>query len=982
MHNRTRSAEKYMDKAEIWNMTKKDNGINENKEYIKIKLSWKRYALVVIAMFAILFGNIVSDYQKEYVKEMGEKYKDYIASINAVESRTRTISDLDRLYKYYDEEYAVIYGKAVKTYMDSFGFNTDSLKSISDLEEGAKLYMTRNKENGIYYSYDNENLILSNDQKEMADENSLVIDGLYYDTVTCADGTVLIKWNTTLAEITSGRQITDICEGNAFVYNPKTSAITNADDSSISEKYSDFVIKETDGVYESKDPAIQLGKVFLNPGEKFLGYGVAKKIDDETVICTYFTEEIIRSNTINKILFPSILKTVFLIFFIVCVFVFLKYSYKIEEPEDYIVIRKNRFISKLFVSRVCSLLIVGVLLFSVFIYYVNNLVYYSNQNMIAESDLNFIKKNIDNNEADVERLTSEFEDMIVNYAQCISVFLAGADGTENNLSLDELSKLFNLEEISVYDANGVIVDTTTNYKGYALSNDKDTHENRLWSLLNGGSLAEYYVDENNSALKYAAVRRIDSPGLIKIGALSNGMDAIVETIDFQQSIIDSDSNASAKIYVDVEDESRLYWNSTGSRIIKVLENTLSGSAVLKNGYAGVQRINGGLYYINVLRDEKYILIICEEIGKVKEAGFHDTISDIAIVLLNLLFLIMTTMIQKGEMERICEDSKDAKKIKANTEQEVAHLQKFLRISLNMLALMCMFCLTIFLIGTNVIGNNSFIYYLFNGSWDKGINIFSVTVILITFFGTGFFIVLEKRIFKLLCLNLGIQSVTVGYLFSSILKVCALGFAIFYSLMQIGIDTRTLLASVGIGGIVLGMGAKDIVADLLAGIFIVFEGHICVGEWITVENFHGRVTDMGIRTTKVTDPGGKIKSIPNSEMRNVINYSRSLTWVGVNVFLKKDTDLELLARLIDENEEKFYERITTIRKKPQYSFIENVTRDGIEVTISTFCNEDDYLGCRRMFREAVFELLRENDIIQDGVSVRLVSEKELSTLYSH
>jgi len=971
-----------MNRFTIQKKTETKETKDKSSRLIKIKISWSKYILVIIAMFAILCGNIVLNYKDEYKNEMTESYKDYIASINAVESRVKTINDLDKLYKYYDEEYAVIYGKAVKTYMDSFGYNIDSLKSVSDIEEGAKLFMTRNKENGIYYSFDKDVLRLTEEQIEMVDSNSLVIDGTYYDTITCNEGTVLVKWDRTLAEITAGRNIIDICEGNTFVYDSKKGDITNSDDVNLSIKYDSFEIDEETYAFKADDPSISLGKVYMNPGKIFLGYGVSKKIDENTTVCTYFTEDYIKDKAINKILFPSILKIVFMLFFAICVFEFLKYSYIIEDEENYISINNKRFISKLFISRVISLLIVGVLLFSVFTYYVSNLVYYSNLNMVADSDLSFMHKNIENNEYDKEVLTNEFEGMIINYAKCISVFLVGAKDAEEEMSLEKLRKLFNLEEISVYNDNGIIVDTTTNYNGYSLSTDDTTDENRLWSLINGGSLTEYYVSEENTALKYAAVRRIDSPGLVKIGVISQGMDSIVKTIDFQQSVIDSDFNASAKVYVDVNDDSKLYWNDNGSRKIKVLQNTLSGTDSLENGYAGAQKINGGLYYINVLRDDNYILMSCEEIGKVKENGLRDTISDVLIILFIFILLILATMIQKGKIEEVSDCDYEGRQSRENTEHEMAYLQKLLRVSLNVLALICLLCLAAFLIGTNMIGNNSFIYYLINGNWDKGINIFSVTVIIMTFFLTAVFIVIEKRISKLLCSNLGVQSTTIGYLVSSILKVCALGFAIFYSLLQIGIDTRTLLASVGIGGLVLGMGAKDIVSDLLAGIFIVFEGHICVGEWITVGNFHGIVTDMGIRTTKVTDPGGKIKSIPNSEMKNVINYSRSLTWVGVNVFLKKDTDLEFLAKLIDENEERFFEKIECIKKKPQYSYIDDITRDGIDVIVSTYCEENDYLGCRRMFREELFELLRENNLIQEGVSVRLLTKEEMAKIYSH
>jgi len=954
-----------------------DNNNDKVIKQVNIRVSWLRFVIVIAAMISILVANIIINYRNEYKNQVSEYFSDHLISLRAVENRSQTINKLDKLYSYYDEEYAKIYGKAVRSYIDKYGLGKSSLRIADTIDSDAKLFMAKSLDSDYFFSSDGERLQLNSDQLSAAKENALEDNDYVYDTITCNDGVVIARWAKDNVSITSGREIIDICEDNAFVYNTRLNEITYADSKNLIQPNSNFIIEKIAQDVPEHPDDVQIGKLYVTPEETYLGYGVAKQVDDENILCTYFSEEEIKSKVITLILFQSILKSIFVIFFVICLYFFIKHSFKIKDESNFINIGKDYFISKIFLSRIFSVFLVGALLFSVFTYYVNNLVYFSQQNISATDDLLFLQKNIENNEQDRNNLTDKFEKMMVNYANCVSVFLEGSDDVGETTALNNIKNMLSLEEISVYDYKGVITDTTTNYSGYTISNNDETNEYRLWNILNGGSLSECYPDDSNEYIQFAAVRRIDTPGIVKIGVANSGIQNVLSAIDLKQSLIDSDFNSTAKVYIDSNEPEILYWVNSDSNKIKTQNNPFVDTNVMNNGYAGAKKVFGGLYYINSLKTDNYVLMSCENINNVKSREIKDTLSDIGIMLLIMIAFILSTVIEKGDVYEIENESCQDERYQSEDGDNVKHLQTIFKISLNMLLLICMVCLITFLAVTNMTGNNSFISYIFMGSWDKGYNIFSITVIIMTLFVSVFTIVIEKKIIQLLCNNLGTQSATAGYLISSILKVFIIGFAIFYSLLQIGLDTSTLLASIGIGGLVLGMGAKDLISDLIAGIFIVFEGHVCVGEWVTVGDFHGLVTDIGIRTTKITNVGGKIKSISNSDMKNVVNYSRSLSWIGIQVYLNKDADLDFLKKLISDNEKRLCKHNRAILKKPEYSYIEDITRDGIQVVIATYCEEKDVPGCSRQFREAVFELLRENNLIQDGVSVKVLTDESRS-----
>ena len=89
--------------------------------------------------------------------------------------------------------------------------------------------------------------------------------------------------------------------------------------------------------------------------------------------------------------------------------------------------------------------------------------------------------------------------------------------------------------------------------------------------------------------------------------------------------------------------------------------------------------------------------------------------------------------------------------------------------------------------------------------------------------------------------------------------------LYFCLALLGIDTATLLASAGILTLIVGLGAQTLVSDILAGLFIIFEGEFQVGDIVTIGDWTGTVVEIGVRTTKIQDGNQNIKVISNSNV---------------------------------------------------------------------------------------------------------------------
>lgn len=149
------------------------------------------------------------------------------------------------------------------------------------------------------------------------------------------------------------------------------------------------------------------------------------------------------------------------------------------------------------------------------------------------------------------------------------------------------------------------------------------------------------------------------------------------------------------------------------------------------------------------------------------------------------------------------------------------------------------------------------------------------------------------IFKLLrylitkILKTGKKGRTAAKLIDSFLKYLAAILIIFNVLKIFGVSTTTLLASIGILGLIIGLGAQSLISDIISGLFIVFEGDYEVGDYIVIEGFRGIVESIGLRTTRFIDYAGNIKVINNSEIKTVVNLSKNPSGAVVEVTIAYD-----------------------------------------------------------------------------------------------
>lgn len=176
------------------------------------------------------------------------------------------------------------------------------------------------------------------------------------------------------------------------------------------------------------------------------------------------------------------------------------------------------------------------------------------------------------------------------------------------------------------------------------------------------------------------------------------------------------------------------------------------------------------------------------------------------------------------------------------------------------------------------------------------------------------------------------------------------------LSDLGMDPTPILAGAGIVGLTVGLGAQTIVADLMNGIFLLFEDQILNGDYVRIDDTEGTVDEITPRVTRIRDRYGRLHIMRNGEIKNVINYSRGWTLAVVEVNIAFEADLRKTLQVINETGAQLPELLPgKAIEVPKVMGIESIDESSLRVRIEVKVSP----GCHYEVKRMLHMLLVEN-----------------------
>jgi moderate conductance mechanosensitive channel len=140
-------------------------------------------------------------------------------------------------------------------------------------------------------------------------------------------------------------------------------------------------------------------------------------------------------------------------------------------------------------------------------------------------------------------------------------------------------------------------------------------------------------------------------------------------------------------------------------------------------------------------------------------------------------------------------------------------------------------------------------------------------------------------------ELGLRIKTLSRLFYWLVAFAIVVTVIYLVLQTFGFNVTALLAGAGIVGLAFGFGGQYFIRDVINGFFILLEEQYRIDDVIKVGEYTGVVENITLRITTLRDLDGRVITIPNSEIKTVMNYTQdySQALFDVGVAYKENVD---------------------------------------------------------------------------------------------
>jgi len=143
-----------------------------------------------------------------------------------------------------------------------------------------------------------------------------------------------------------------------------------------------------------------------------------------------------------------------------------------------------------------------------------------------------------------------------------------------------------------------------------------------------------------------------------------------------------------------------------------------------------------------------------------------------------------------------------------------------------------------------------------------------------------------------------QARTLAALVSNAGSKVVWGVAVLMAAQEFGINITPVLVVVAIIGLGMGLGARNLVRDVISGFSIILEDQYALGETIQVGETLGRVEHLSLRRTVVRDGRGALVTLANGEIRAVGNLSRDWSQAYVDVGVSPEVPQEQALQALD------------------------------------------------------------------------------------
>ncbi len=209
---------------------------------------------------------------------------------------------------------------------------------------------------------------------------------------------------------------------------------------------------------------------------------------------------------------------------------------------------------------------------------------------------------------------------------------------------------------------------------------------------------------------------------------------------------------------------------------------------------------------------------------------------------------------------------------------------------------------------------------------------------------------------------GKRSKTIGSLIKSLIHYVVIIIAIAVILTAWGVNVASIVASLGVLTLIIGLGCQSLINDVVAGLFIVIDDFYDVGDIVIIDGFRGVVVDIGLKSTKLEDDGSNVKAINNSAITTVTNLTRAPSLITISIAASYNEDVEHVEAIIAKELPKIKAKIPALTMGPEYRGIKAFNDAAIEFFFIARCDEGNRFQTTRDLNREIYLMFAKNGIL--------------------
>ena len=202
---------------------------------------------------------------------------------------------------------------------------------------------------------------------------------------------------------------------------------------------------------------------------------------------------------------------------------------------------------------------------------------------------------------------------------------------------------------------------------------------------------------------------------------------------------------------------------------------------------------------------------------------------------------------------------------------------------------------------------------------------------------------------------------------------AIGFAALVLMLEtVHVNVTAIVASAGIASLAFGFGAQYVIRDVLAGIFLLSEGVVQIGDLVRLDGDTGTVERITLRTMQIRKFNGELLTVPNGAVTRIGNLSRGYGRAIIQVTVPYAADVgRALEVLRDVGREWAAAHPDDARGEPSVDGAVDFKDSGVTIQLSVLVPAGRQFGAEAALRRRALEVLAERQIkIDTRVSVTM------------